>query len=234
MPFTHSLTPPPLHGFRGDATPPPPGRPRGLTVAVSRESGARGNSIARRVGRLLGWQVFDQEALGYLTQDEAARREALADLPADARAWADALANDLLRTRPAVTPELAEFVRLVFALAARGEVVLVGRGGGAVLPADSTLNVRVIAPPAERVAYMSQWLRLPVSEAAAEVAARDRVRAELHQALTDRDPADLTQYDLVLNSGRLGDAATADLIAAAVKAKHLPDVASDDYPSEPV
>src|SRR4051812_8217077 len=49
----------PMHGYRGDL---PPGRttaPRGLTVALSREAGARGTTIARKLGELLGWQVFD-------------------------------------------------------------------------------------------------------------------------------------------------------------------------------
>ena len=113
------------------------------------------------------------------------------------------------------------YVVLVFALAARGEVVIVGRGAGFLLPGDTTLNVRVIAPHAERVAYLAQWLRMSADEAATELAARDRVRAALHAALTGKAASDPTQYDLILNSGRLGEAARADLIVSAIKAKHL-------------
>src|SRR4051812_46301587 len=87
--FPESLTPPPLHGFRGDAPGPVLDRPRGLTVAVSREAGARGGSIARRVGQLLGWQVFDQDLLDYLVRDERARAELLAAVPEGAQHWAD-------------------------------------------------------------------------------------------------------------------------------------------------
>ena len=49
----------PQHGFRGDADAAPPARPRGLTVAISREAGARGTTIARRVADILAWQAFD-------------------------------------------------------------------------------------------------------------------------------------------------------------------------------
>ena len=155
-------------------------------------------------------------------------------MPAGRPAWANQQVEQLSAARPAVAPDLTELVRLVFVLAARGEVVIVGRGAGFLLPAESTLNVRVIAPPAERVAYMGQWLRMTAAEAAAEVAARDRVRAELHQAVADRDPTDPTQYDLVLNSGRLGEAATAELIVQAVKSKHTDAPDPDPSALDPV
>jgi hypothetical protein len=210
----------PLHGYRGAVTPPPSGEhPRGLTVAISREAGARGGSIARRVGRLLGWQVYDQDSLALLSRDDDARRELLADIPAAAAAWAERQTATATGRVGGADP--GELVKVVFALAARGEVVIVGRGAGVLLPGGSTLNVRVIAPHAERVAYMAQWLRLSGEEAAAELAARDRVRAALHAALTGKAASDLTQYDLILNSGRLGEAGCADLIVSAIKGKQL-------------
>jgi cytidylate kinase len=129
--------------------------------------------------------------------------------------------------------DLTELIRLIFVLAARGEVVIVGRGAGFLLPVASTLNVRVVAPATERIAYLGQWLRMTAPEATKEMAHRDRMRAELHQAVADRDPTDLSQYDLVLNSGRLGEAATADLIVQAVKAKHT-DAPDPDSSVEPV
>ncbi len=211
---------PPLHGYRGAPDTPAGEHPRGLTVAISREAGARGNSIARRVGRLLGWQVYDQDSLALLARDDDARRELLADIPPSAATWANRQSATVGLTGGAGAGEL---VKLVFALAARGEVVIVGRGAGFLLPSGSTLNVRVIAPHAERVAYLAQWLRMSDEEAAAELAGRDRVRAALHAALTGKSASDPTQYDLILNSGRLGEAACADLIVSAIKVKQLAD-----------
>ena len=70
----------PLHGYRGETrvTARPP---RGLTVVITRQAGARGGRIAKRVGQILGWQLFDQEMLGYLVQSESAKAELLADVP---------------------------------------------------------------------------------------------------------------------------------------------------------
>ena len=54
-----------------------------------------------------------------------------------------------------------------------GEVILLGRGAGCILPAASTLHVRVVAALTDRIAYMAQWLRLTMDEAAQQVELRD-------------------------------------------------------------
>ncbi len=240
--FTPDFAPiTPLHGYRGEAAAATARPPRGLTVAITREAGARGGRIARRVGQLLGWQVFDQEMLGYLVQSETARVEMMADIPPDSLAWANLEHARQLDARHLGGGDQTELLRLAFVLAAKGEVVLVGRGVGELLPAATTVNVRIIAPLNQRVAYFSQWLRLTPSEAEIEVTARDRVRGALQIALVGSDPDDPTQYDLLLNSGRLGEAECAELIARAVRVKQLlPDAAdpflpqSGDGESEPV
>ncbi len=223
--FPSETAEPPRHGYRGAPTPPPAIlRPRGLTVAISREAGARGGTIAAAVGRRLGWQVFTQEMLDFLARDEAARTELMADVPASARLWADAETSRLTRARDlAPGSDAAAVARFILTLAARGDAVIVGRGAGFLLPAATTVHVRVVAPLETRVAYLSQWSRMTEPEAAAEVRARDRRRAEFLAALTDRDPNDPTAYDLLLNSGRVGPEACADMVAQAVRAKQLPE-----------
>ncbi len=212
---------PPLHGYRGTPTPPPlVSRPLGVTVTVSREAGSRGGSIAASAGRRLGWQVYTQEMLDFLVQDDAARAEVLAEVPEAARLWAE-LEFARLAARWKVPPGSGTeaIARLVLALAARGSTVLVGRGAGFILPQATTVHVRIVAPAAQRVAYMSQWLRLTEDEAAAEVRSRDRRRAEFLAALTERDVTDPAAYDLVLNSALLGIEAAAEVIAAVARIK---------------
>ena len=96
------------------------------------------------------------------------------------------------------------------------------------LPVATTVHARVIAPVEQRVAYMSQWLRLTEPEAVAEVQGRDRQRIEFLSAFADGDPNDPTAYDLVLNSDRLGVEACADLIAQAVRIKQLPEASAPE------
>ncbi len=212
----------PRHGFRGDPTPAPPRAefPAGLTVAISREAGSRGGTIGRRAARRLGWQVYDQELLEYVSQDGPMHQELLDALPPGAAAWMGERLEQLLRQQSVSQhPSIVRLARAILALAAQGNVVLIGRGAGLLLPAETTLHVRVLAPLADRVAYIGQWLRLTDEEAAERVRLRDDRRAEFLTTHFHRQPAEPHQYDLLLNSSLLGEELCADLVAAAARAK---------------
>jgi hypothetical protein len=194
--------------------------PGSLTVAVSREAGSRGGSIGRRAGAKLGWQVYTQELLEYIAQEGNFRQGVLDNLSPAAAHW---VAEQLERLGHEDSlghhASLLELTRMILGLAAQGEVVLIGRGAGCLLPARSTLHVRVMAPLPDRIAYMSQWLRLTVDEAAEQVRLRDGRRAEFIVAHFHRQPSDIYQYDLLLNSSLLGEELCADMIAQAARAK---------------
>jgi cytidylate kinase len=191
-----------------------------LTIAISREAGSRGSTIAHRSARKLGWPAYDQELLEYIAQEGAFRQGVTETQTPAAAEWVEH-SMDVLRREQNLSrhPSIAELARVVLALGAQGECVLIGRGAGCILPAESTLDVRIIAPLPDRIAYMSQRLRLSLEEAAEEVNLRDRQRAEFIATHFHRQPADIYQYDLILNSSHLGEELCAELIAQAARAK---------------
>jgi cytidylate kinase len=232
---TRTLDPVPRHGDRGESAPAAARFPRTLTVAVSRQSGARGGSVAARVGRKLGWQVVDQELLEYIANQEAG---ADAGVPEQAKAWAEARIHELREQgRLSGDPQVMAMARVILALGAVGEVIVVGRGAGHVLPPASTLHVRLVAPRADRVAYLGQLLRFTPEEAEREVDARDGRRKQFLLDHLSVDPNDPAGYHLVLNSALLGEEVCAELIVQAARLKLMgadpaappengPDVAS--------
>jgi hypothetical protein len=212
----------PQHGFQGDRAPPaaPPAGPTALCIAISREAGSRGGSIARRAGAKLGWQVYTQELIEYISQEGTFRQDLMEATSAAGLGWAEERLEQLLREQNlSQHPSLGNLARIILALGAQGEVILLGRGAGRILPARTTLHVRIIAPLADRVAYMSQWLRLTIEEAAEQVRLRDARRAEFIATHFHRQPNDVYQYDLLLNSSLLGEELCAELIAQAARAK---------------
>jgi hypothetical protein len=212
----------PHHGFQGDRAEKPAvtAVPAALTIAVARESGARGGTIGRRVARKLSWQVYDQDLLEYMSQDTVVRQGIFDSLTPAASAWLEARLETLLREQNLTQhPSMANLARVILALGSQGEVVLIGRGAGFILPRASTLHVRLMAPLQERIAYMSQWLRLPVQEAAERVRLRDARRAEFINTHFHRQPGDIHQYDMLLNASLLGEETCAGLIAQAARAR---------------
>lgn len=227
LPEEDALSPAPLpesphHGFRGDRAPSPPrqGVPSALTIALSREAGSRGHTISQRVGQKLGWPVYNQELLECLAHEGPLRQNVADNLAGDAQRWADDQLQKLLREEKiSQHPSVLELARVILALGTQGEVVLVGRGAGLLLPRESTLHVRIIAPLADRVAYLSQWLRLTEDEAAEQVRLRDSRRADFLATHFHQELYEIHQYDLILNSSLLGEELCAELIARAARAK---------------
>lgn len=211
----------PLHGFQGDRGELPLAEgPLGLSVAITRESGSRGGSIARLLGRRLGWQVYNQELLEYMSSSETAREEVLRDLPADASAWAEHRLELMQREgRISHLEDLGGLPHLMLMLAARGRVIFVGRGAGYLLPGESTLHARMIAPEAARVGYLSLHLRLTAAAAEEQMRQRDRTRGAFLSRHFGLESQDNYGYDLILNSLPLGEEACSQLLATAARSR---------------
>jgi cytidylate kinase len=212
----------PRHGFQGDRGAPPSPRsgPSALTIALSREAGARGGTIARRVGRKLGWQIYDQELLEYMAQEAGVNQSVLDAPPTTPADWVEARLQQLIRDKAVNEhPTIVNLARVMLTLGAQGQVVLIGRGAGCILPRETTLTVRVIAPLRERIAYMGQWLRLPIEEAAERVRLRDERRREFVAKNFHCDPNEVHNYDMLLNSSLLGEDVCAELIVQATRAR---------------
>lgn len=208
----------PLHGYRGGETEVSAGVPLGLTLAISRESGARGGSIGRRVGKKLGWQVFDQEMLQFVSKEDPTPLDVPEDIQTQALAWIHdqwkVIEQQVDLSQDAT---LESVTRLILHLAVGGNVVLIGRGAGFLLPRETTLHVRLVSPLEKRVDYLSQWLRLTPEEGQERVRSRDEHRNEYLTNVLRCDPNQMNQYDMVLNSATLGEDLCVDLLSRAAQ-----------------
>jgi CMP/dCMP kinase len=100
------------------------------------------------------------------------------------------------------------------AAAKQGDMVIVGRGGQAVLrDQPGVLHVRIQAPLEARVQRVSQRESLPREAAQDLVAERDRASADYLRTFYGVAIDDATLYHLVLNTG-LWDIETATKIIA--------------------
>lgn len=216
----------PLHGFQGDREPAAkPSIPISPSVAISREVGARGGEVARRLGAITSWPVYDAELLGYSSQDPGALENLHAELSAQAENWIEQRV-ELLHRRGVLgnDPTFERVSRLILALGAKGDAIFVGRGAGFILPRETTLHLRMVAPLQDRISYMSQWLRLSRDEAEAQVTVREAKRAQFLERCFHLSEDGII-YDMVLNSSALGEQLCAELILRALscKRRNLPE-----------
>jgi cytidylate kinase len=105
----------------------------------------------------------------------------------------------------------------LLSLAAHGECVLVGRGAAQVLPAASTLRVRLVAPLEDRVEVIRQRFGFSRQEAARWVQATDVDRVRFVKDHFHKDSTAACDYDLLLNTARFSVEQCAEIILEALR-----------------
>lgn len=204
---------------RATPTGPPVPVARFRNICVSREAGAGAGTIARRVATRLDWKVYDHEILEAIAQrmqrptDEVRAFDELA--PSVVQDWILPLREEHYAPQEAYLDHLA---KLVEAIGRAGDSVIVGRGAGFLLPRDSTLLARVVAPLKARAERLAE--RMGVSVRTARRAARDldRRRTHFERTMYRVDPTDPHNYDLVLDSNSLGLDVAAEILIRAIEA----------------
>lgn len=208
-------------------------------VAISREIGAGAAEVAQQVATRLGAQVIDRRII-----DEIARRlripeeeaEALDEttasllerlltsmaqtsfdsLAAGSPEWTpphpDDPAFDIRRASRRITEEVIK------AAARTGKVVIVGRGAAFLLQDDpSVLRVFLRASPTARTAAVMKSLGLDAKAAERRVKESDVNWGAYVRDVYHRDWRDPSNYDLILDTSRLGSEAAARAILAALE-----------------
>ncbi|MBM4073074.1 MAG: cytidylate kinase-like family protein [Planctomycetes bacterium] len=190
--------------------------PRAITVALSREAGAKGVSVARAIGERIGWPVYDRELLQRVAEESGLYENLLESVDEKRKGWMTACVEALLSV-PSVSEHVysRHLLRTMFSLAANGECVIVGRGAAQVLPRATTLCVRLIGALEDRIETMRPSLGGSREEAACWIARKDQERNAFVHSHFHKDPADPHEYDLVLNTSRLSVDESAECIIAA-------------------
>ena len=187
-------------------------------VALSREAGAGGGTIAKLVGTRLDWKVYDHELLEAIAQrmerpvDEVRVLDELA--PSVVQDWLLPLREEHYAPQEAYLDHLA---KLVEAIGRAGDSVVVGRGAGFLLPRAEILSIRIVAPLKARGIRLSE--RMGVSQRTGRRAARelDRRRAQFARTIYRASADDPHNYDLVLDSESLGLGMASEIIVRAVE-----------------
>jgi cytidylate kinase len=101
----------------------------------------------------------------------------------------------------------------------RGNVLIVGRGGQVILEdKPDVLHVRIVAPMEQRVQRIQDREDITLPQARRLAIERDRAKEEYLRTFYSIDPSDVTMYDLVVNTAKLGVNGTVSLITMAAKA----------------
>lgn len=191
-------------------------------ITVSREYGAGGGETARQLGAALGWQVLDRELL-----DQAAAIEHVPDAEIERLDEQAIGLLDRLSFHPAHKRYMHGLTEAVQNAAAKGKVVLVGRGTRQILDdLPGAFHLRLVAPldwRAERMERQEGWT---LAEARTRCQEVDRTRRRFTAYFFGKNVEVPESYDLVANTQHLPLDEVVALVTAVVRndwPKHIPE-----------
>jgi cytidylate kinase len=201
-------------------------QPQQPSITISREMGSGAVTIAQMLVERLNatskssdgtsWTVFDSNLAKQVLGDHQLPDRLERFMVEDARLPVETIVEELLGLHPTPWLLVQQTTRTILRLASLGRVILVGRGADVItkrLP--YVFHVRLVAPLEKRVQHAVEYYNLTAADAAKKVREEDHARRRYLRRYFDADIDDPLLYDLVINTGRLGFARTAELIAQA-------------------
>jgi cytidylate kinase len=181
-------------------------------LTLARELGAGDTGFAPTLADRLGLRCYDRALL----EQEAVR---LGVLEVEVEQIDENPAGIFERFRPgSIHRRYFEILgQLMNELAARGDVLVVGRGGSCFLrDHPRAFHVRLVAPMPVRLRRVMEYRWLAEAPARKLIAETDDRRRRFYQDYFETDWSDPLEYGTTVNSGRLGPAAV-ELVALAAE-----------------
>ena len=175
---------------------------RGPVIAISREPGCDGESIARMIAEALGLTLYDGTIIEQIAKDAHVSKQVVATLDEKVRSELEEWLVGLNGGAGFSTRQYLHCLRsTLFTVAAHGSAVIVGRGANFVLPPErKTLGLCLVAPLETRIKNIMQERKLSPEDARKYIDRKEQERRMLVREMGDADIADATNYHLVINT----------------------------------
>ena len=201
----------------GHTEPPATRRP---VIAVSRQHGAQGEAVARRLALELGLDFFDREIIAEVAHSAHLSARVVSTLDERSR---DVLSDWLLAfaSNDYLSPAAyrAHLTSVVGVIATHGGAVILGRGGHLSLGSARALRICVVAPLEARIAEVASREGISERDARRRI---EEVEGERRAFLARHfhvDFSDLSAFDVVVNTGVIGVAGAVGAARAAIDAR---------------
>jgi cytidylate kinase len=201
-----------------------------FVITIARTFGSGGKEIALKLSERLGVPCYDRELLTMASERSGIDESVFVDAGEEMKGHF--IANTL-RTLPKAAPVEAhepDFISdinifriqsdLIRSLASSESCIIVGKCADFILSdRPNVLSVFVDAPKEECIRSVCEKMHVTEGYAKTLIRKTNRYRAKYYNSYTYRAWIDPFNYDLILNSARMGRERCADMIAACMMSK---------------
>ena len=189
-----------------------------IIITIGRQFGSGGKCVAEVLGRKLGIPVYDQELIMKAAQESGFSAEFFEQSDEKRRFFS---LSSIFAT--AYSSETENYMsdkglfriqcETIRNIAAQGPAVIVGRCSDYVLrDRENKLDVFLTSPLEKRAARVAERQGIDYAKAMETVEREDRNREEYYNYYTFGNWGVASNYDLCIDSDKLGDEGTADMI----------------------
>jgi cytidylate kinase len=212
------------------------GRPKlDLVVTVSRQAGAGGSEIARRIAEAFKMELVGRQLIDHVARSTKMNVRMVELLDEKAVGRIDSMIASLFVARH-LSPDVyfRHLTQVIATIGERGWAVIVGRGAHLILPAEKAIRLCFVAPLDARIGYFIRARQMTPAEAKQYVERRDADRAGFIKKYFKADPDDPTAFDLTVNTGDRGIEEAFSAAAAMIRLRIQAQEAKGPQPGSPV
>jgi cytidylate kinase len=195
------------------------GKPKlDFVVAISRQTGAGGSEIARRLAEEFTMDLVGRQLIELVAKSTKMNVKMVELLDEKAVSRIDSMITSFFVARH-LSPDVyfRHLTRVVAAIGERGWSIIVGRGAHLILPREKTIRLRFIAPAESRIWFFIKTRQMTHAEAQRYVEKADADRSGFIKKYFKADADDPTNFDLVVNTGDLGIEAAYTVVAQVIR-----------------
>lgn len=188
----------------------------GPVITISREPGAGGSEIARRLSKALNLDLIGGQIILHVADSAKMSRKVIQSLDEREVTLRETLLSSLFgENRPWPGEYLQHLTKVVGTIGAFGNVIMVGRGASYVLPRERTFKVRIIAPIELRIKHFMDDRGYTKAEAEQYIVKTENNRKAFVRKYFNADLTDPAHYDMIINTERISmEGATEAIIVA--------------------
>ncbi|HQL89107.1 MAG TPA: cytidylate kinase-like family protein [Syntrophales bacterium] len=193
-------------------------RENAFTITISRQAGAGGSEIARVLAKKTKMDLMAGQIIQHVAESSKMSTKVVETLDEKAITTMESWINSMFVSRHLWPSDyLKHLTRVIATIGRHGNAIIVGRGAGYILPPETTFRVKIIAPLEYRIQSMMRIRNLSRAEAQSYIEKRDGDRIAFVKKYFQADAMDPLNYDLVINTEKVGIEGAVDTILIAFR-----------------
>lgn len=211
-------------------------------ITISREAGAGGHTLQEKLLERLRrfdptpageheWTGVDRELVEMVAGDDTMLAQLVEGLGEQSRSWLDEMLSSMFSSSTTEFAAYRKTAKAIRALAERGRVIVIGRGGVFVTRGmPMGVHVYLVAPEADRIAHMQRVWQVSRDEAAQRVRQLDANRRAFYERYWPGHTLSPEQFTATFNTTRATDDEIADAVLTLVPSLNVQVTAEPKTP----